>query len=352
MVKKEQIFKIAKEKGIIKSREINNIFDVSRQYINKLISSLVKEKKLIKIGSTRYAMYITPEYLKLHPDLLNNSYSKKFKNQIIEEHKILDDVENYFLPYKNLPENIKSIFDYAFLEMLNNAIEHSQTKTIHVSVSIDDNDLVFNVDDFGIGVYRNIKQKRNLNSEIEAIQDLLKGKMTTAPKLHSGEGIFFTSKVGDEFILDSYGYKFIANNTIPDIFVKKTHSVKKGTKVTFRINLDKKHHLNDIFKKYTNQSKDSDHGFDKTEIRIRLYTIGGVHISRSQARRIIDGLEKFKIVVMDYDKVPMVGQAFADEIYRIFQGKYPNIKIQNENMNEAVQFMIERAKQEAKIGRE
>jgi hypothetical protein len=48
----------------------------------------------------------------------------------------------------------------------------------------------------------------------------------------------------------------------------------------------------------------------------------------------------------------MVGQAFADEIYRVFQNKYPDIKIENEFMNEAVAFMVERAKNEAKVGRD
>ena len=54
--------------------------------------------------------------------------------------------------------------------------------------------LSFIVNDSGIGIFRNIMQKRNLKSELEAIQDLMKGKTTTMPESHSGEGIFFTSK--------------------------------------------------------------------------------------------------------------------------------------------------------------
>jgi ERCC4-type nuclease len=59
---------------------------------------------------------------------------------------------------------------------------------------------------------------------MEAIQDILKGKTTTMPKSHSGQGIFFTSKSGDLFILDSFGYQVIVDNKIPDVFVK---TVKK-----------------------------------------------------------------------------------------------------------------------------
>lgn len=344
----EKILDEVRKKGIIKTADLVGVFEVSRQYVSKLLSKLVDEKKLIKIGSTRSAFYTTEEYIQKHPEIAPTSYSKTLLNKNLEEHKIFNILEQNFLPLSVLSENIKSIFEYAFSEMLNNAIEHSTSKKIRIFVSLNKETLTFSIDDFGVGVFRNIMQKRELKSEIEAIQDLLKGKTTTAPKLHSGEGIFFTSKIGDEFILDSYGYQFIANNIIKDIFIKLVKGQKQGTKVTFRINTHDKHHLNDIFKKYTNIGKDSDYGFDKTEIRVRLYTMGGIHISRSQARRVLSGLEKFKIIVMDYDRVPTVGQAFADEIYRVFKNRKPEIIIQNINMNEAVRFMIERTQNEAK----
>ena len=95
-------------------------------------------------------------------------------------------------------------------------------------------------------------RERSLKSEFEAIQDLLKGKTTTMPKSHSGEGIFFTSKVGDRFILNSYGYQFIVDNELPDVFIEKVKNIKKGTRVNFNLNTSSSIHLNDIFKKYTN----------------------------------------------------------------------------------------------------
>lgn len=347
MLNKAKILQEIREKGVMKTSDFAG-FDVSRQYVSRLLSELVEENIIIKIGSTRSAFYTTEEYLQKNPKIAPSLYSKVLTNKNLEEHKIFDDIEKQFLPTIKVSENVKSIFEYAFSEMLNNAIDHSVSKRIKIFVSLNNEVLTFIVDDFGVGVFRNIMQKRGLNSEIEAIQDLLKGKMTTAPKFHSGEGIFFTSKVGDEFILDSYGYQFIANNIIKDIFIKKVRGQKQGTKVTFRININDRHHLNDIFKKYTNIDSDSNYGFDKTEVRVKLYAMGGVHISRSQARRVLSGLDKFKVVVMDYDKVPMVGQAFADEIYRVFKIKNPKIDIQNTNMNESVKFMVERSINEAK----
>jgi hypothetical protein len=348
MIIKDRIIQIAKEKGKIRTSDLSAEFSVSRQYLNRLLGELIETGKMLRIGGTRYAFYVLPEYASQHTEIFPNRYIKTFKNVSLEEHKILDQIEQAFPLLKKLPENVRSIFTYAFSEMLNNAIEHSQSKNISIEVSITNKALSFIVNDSGIGVFRNIMQKRNLKSELEAIQDLLKGKTTTMPKSHSGEGIFFTSKAGDLFILDSFGYQLIVNNEIPDVFIKKTKNLKKGTRVIFKLNTSTNHHLNAIFKKYTNIEGESDYGFDKTEVRVKLYTIAGVYISRSQARRVLSGLEKFKIIVFDFDKVPMVGQAFADEIFRVFHKKYPDIKLQEIHMNEGVKFMVERAKNEAK----
>ncbi|HBM45830.1 MAG: putative histidine kinase [Parcubacteria group bacterium GW2011_GWF2_38_76] len=347
MITKEQIIIIAKEKGKLRTTELATQFQVSRQYVNLLITELVGDEKLIKLGSTKNSFYVLPEYARAHKEIFPHKYLKLFKNEGLEEHHVLDKIEQTFPALKTLPENVRSIFTYAFSEMLNNAIEHSRSLRVGVEVSTPDNMLTFTIQDSGVGVFRNVMEKRRLNSELEAIQDILKGKTTTMPKSHSGEGIFFTSKAGDIFILDSYGYQLIIDNKIPDVFVKKVNKIKKGTRVTFKLSAVSGRHLSEVFKKYTDIGDDSDFGFDKTEIRVKLYTVAGVHISRSQARRVLFGLDKFKVVVLDFDKVPTVGQAFADEIFRVFQQKYPQVKIETENMSEGVNFMIERAKNEA-----
>jgi len=346
MLTKDQILQIANEKGELRSKDLTERFSISRQYAAVLLSVLVFERKLIKLGSTRNSFYVTPEYAESHKEIFPLRYEKTFKNEGLEEHKVLEQVEQTFPALKKIPENIRSIFVYAFSEMFNNAIEHSKSISIGVEVSVEKKMLSFTVADSGVGVFLNVMKQRGLASEMEAIQDILKGKTTTMPKSHSGEGIFFTSKAADLFILDSFGKQLIIDNTIPDVFVKES-SPKGGTKVTFQISADSNRHLSDIFNKYANFSEESDYGFDKTEIRVKLYVINGVNISRSQARRVLAGLEKFKIIVFDFDKVPTVGQAFADEVFRVFHNKYPYIKLETENMVEGVKFMVERAKNEA-----
>jgi anti-sigma regulatory factor (Ser/Thr protein kinase) len=350
MKNKEKILQLINQKGRLTS-EITGSIGVSRQYVNIVMSDLIAEKKVIKLGGTRNAFYVSTDYVHEHPDILPTIFKKKYKNISLEEHQVLMELEEKFPLISNIPENIKSIFTFAFSEMLNNAIEHSESKIISVEISLRNKKLSFIIEDSGVGVFRNIMKKKSLRSVIEAIQDLLKGKTTTMPKSHSGEGIFFTSKASDLFILDSFNHQLSIQTLLNDVKVKNITTSKRGTRVIFEISVDSELHLNDVFKKYTNLSEDSNHGFDKTEIRVKLFTTSGVHISRSQARRILSGLDKFKIILLDFDKVPVVGQAFADEIYRVFQNAHPGILIQEENMSEGVRFMVERAKNEAKAQR-
>ena len=348
MQNKDKILALIKERGRITSREITSKVGVSRQYVNLVVSGLVAEDRIVKLGSTRGAFYISRKYMEEHPEVLPTVFKGRYVNESLEEHKALLEIEDKLPQIKKLTENVRSIFTFAFSEMFNNAIEHSDSKFISVVVSVRDQDLSFEVNDAGVGVFRNVMKKKNLKSEIEAIQDLLKGKTTTMPKSHSGEGIFFTSKSSDKFVLSSFGHMLEINNLSDDISVRDTHAVKRGTHVGFAIDTTSTRHLNDVFRRYTNIGENSDHGFDKTEIRVKLFTSGGVHISRSQARRILAGLDKFKVILLDYENVPLVGQAFADEIYRVFQERHLDIRIENENMSESVRFMVERAKNEAK----
>jgi anti-sigma regulatory factor (Ser/Thr protein kinase) len=297
---------------------------------------LIKKGLLIKLGSTRSASYVLPKYA----GNIEWKFDRRYLNKNLAEHEVLEDIEGRAQFRQSLSENVRNIFEYTFSEMLNNAIEHSESENIHVIVEKNENNLLFQINDFGIGVFRNIMNDRKLKSELEAVQDLLKGKTTTQPQAHSGEGIFFTSKIADAFSLESFGYKLTIENNIEDLFFEEIKPSKKGTKVSFDIACNSERHLNDLFAEY--QTNPEEYAFDKTEIQIKLYTMGTIHISRSQARRVLTGLEKFKSITLDFDNVPNVGQAFADEIFRVFKNKNPDIQITPINMNKAVKFMIGR----------
>jgi hypothetical protein len=173
---------------------------------------------------------------------------------------------------------------------------------------------------------------------MDAIQDLLKGKETTAPEAHSGEGIFFTSKIADFLTLKSFGKKVVFDNIGQDIYIKDIQS-SKGTKVDFVLGLKSKKILSDLFNQYTDESLQ----FNKTGVKVKLYNRDVDYVSRSQARRILAGLDKFQTIELDFHNVETIGQAFADEVFRVWQTGHRDIKITIKNANENILFMIKRA---------
>ena len=262
-------------------------------------------------------------------------------NKNLEEHIVLEEIKKNTGIFLNISEQIAQTVSYAFSEMLNNAIEHSQSPVITIEMKKDTDHIHFKVIDKGIGIFKNIIQKKQLQNELEAIQDLEKGKLTTAPQAHSGEGIFFTSKIADIMIIQSGSKQLMFNNLLDDVFVKDIKNTL-GTKVSFSLALHSSKNISDIFAQYTDDSFQ----FSKTKVTVKLSALGAEYISRSQARRIVSGLDKFKTVVLNFKGIHFVGQGFADEIFRVWKKSFPHITIIPEHANDTIQCMIKRAGEE------
>ncbi len=327
--------KIARNKEI-KAVDIIKATGFSRAYIDRFFKELRDEGKIILIGKANQAHYViaSKKAVSRAKRKLLNAY-RILENKNLSEDIVLEEIKRETGIFLNLPKNVSDILDYAFLEMLNNAIEHSNSKKIIVIVKRDKSGIYFEIIDQGIGIFKNIMEKRNLKNELEAIQDLLKGKQTTKPEEHTGEGIFFTSKVTDRLIIKSSIKELIFDNRLKDVFIRDIKLIK-GTKVRFEISKKSKRELNKIFEEYAGQSYE----FSKTKVAVNLYKMDKAYISRSQARRVMAGLDKFKTIILNFKDVETIGQAFADEVFRVWQRKHPQIKINYINCNENVDFII------------
>jgi len=329
---------------LLKRKEIRvadmvKITKFSRAYVNRFFQELKNEGKISLIGKANKSRYVLASNArKIKKDIL--AINRILKNKGLSEDIILDEIKKESGIFNNLPQNASNIMDYAFTKMLNNAIDHSRSKEITVSMSRENGLISFEVIDFGVGIFNNIMSERKLNNKMEAIQDLLKGKQTTNPREHSGEGIFFTSKSADIFWIQSSRKKLIFDNIARDVFIKDAPETK-GTKITFELSEKTKKELNDTFKEFSGEAFE----FNKTKVRVDLFKMDNSYISRSQARRILAGLEKFKEIVLDFKGVDTVGQGFADEVFRVWQSNHQKKVIKYQNANENVLFMIKRAQE-------
>ena len=193
----------------------------------------------------------------------------------------------------------------------------------------------FSVKDGGIGAFHSIAEKFGLQDEHAAMIELIKGKTTTMPEAHSGEGIFFVSRSADRFVLRSHRLQIEWDRDRDDVFVSDPRFTR-GTLVKFEIRKDSRTRLEDVFGEFAPEHYD--YQFQKTRVLVKL--LRRDYVSRSEAKRLLYNLDKFSEIELDMRDVVNVGQGFADEVFRVFATANPEIVLRTTNAAKAVAAMI------------
>jgi excisionase family DNA binding protein len=227
---------------------------------------------------------------------------------------------------------------YGFTEILNNAIDHSNGSHAISQVWLDDHELAFRVTDDGEGVFAHLRAGLRLESMVEAAAELTKGKRTTWKERHTGEGIFFTSKAVTEFRISANGLRLTVDNEREDTALGVS-AVTSGSVVEATIALPPPRSLRAVFEQFA----DDDQKFTRSRPVVKLFGSGLTFVSRSEARRLLEGMDAFQDIDLDFAGVDDVGQGFIDEIVRVWPSLHPGVRVTPINMNAAVAFMIRRA---------
>ena len=325
--------------GDIKSSDVVRLCGCSRQAAARHLRELVYAGKIERLHSTRNARYIAAGAAKAAAKRRAADFKYVYPIHGLREELVFREAAVRLGLTGALSPNAYRIVDYAFTEMLNNAIEHSRAEQVRVHARIERGACYFTIADKGVGVFNSIRTKFGLGGDFEAVEHLLKGKQTTAPQQHSGQGIFFTSKIADRFTIESAGLRLVIDNSLPDTLLQEIRR-RKGTFVAFALRARSRKDLKALFEQYAH----AQYEFDTTRISVKLTAARDENISRSQARRLLFGLDQFKRIILDFNGVTGVGQAFADEIFRVFQRAHPHILIEPQNMCAAVAFMVARAR--------
>ena len=242
-----------------------------------------------------------------------------------------------------LPDNVRAIWHYGFTEMLNNAIDHCGGKqvAIHITKKPASTELVLR--DNGVGIFKKIQATLGLEDERHAVLELSKGKLTTDPQRHTGEGIFFTSRMFDAFHILSGNVFFSHTHAKEEDWILENRELQAGTCVFMELMNNAARTTKEVFDEYTSGDEQ---GFNKTVVPVCLAQYGNeLLISRSQAKRLLARVDRFKVVVLDFDNVAAIGQAFADEVFRVFVKQHPQIEVVPVKANQPVQQMIRRAQE-------
>ncbi len=305
------------------------IFKVSRQTIHSHLSALVNMGFLVAQGNTRARTY----------GLGSNRYHiQRYQLANLRESDVY--YQDFSFIFKDLPNNIEDICHYGFTEMLNNAIDHSGGEFVDVSTERNEDYVEIYISDNGEGIFKHIARVMNLSDPRESILELSKGKLTTDPDNHTGQGIFFTSRTFDSFYILSGDLGFSHRDGSRKDYLHHIDEVNEGTSVFMRITMNSPRLLEGVFDAFTG-TEDEDYAFNTTVVPVKLVLYEGEKlVSRSQAKRILNRVEKFKTVLLDFEDIDSIGQAFADEVFRVFARRNPHIMIQPINVTDNINRMI------------
>lgn len=305
-------------------------FGISRQSVHRYLHNLISDGLLEVEGRTRDKIY--------RPKVIRE---ETFYELIVPESDEAVIWRSKLRPlFEGIKDNVIDICQYGFTEMLNNVIDHSESKSVVLTFRLKPNCIEMWVEDEGIGIFNKITKELGLEDHRHAVLELSKGKLTTDRERHTGEGIFYTSRLFDEFGILS-GNLCFSHEYDKDDWLLETAEETKGTFISMKIGLNSKRTLKEIFDKFS--SSTDDYGFTRTHVPVALVRHGNENlVSRSQAKRLLARLEPFREVFLDFKGVEFIGQAFADEIFRVFKNSHPDIEIIWINTNDDIKKMINR----------
>lgn len=310
------------------AKKTTEVFGVSKSTVYNYIKELLQNGVLQKNGSSY--------------EIVSQKQMFEYENngRLSETRIFNSDIAPIF---KGFDKNVFSIWQYAFSEMMNNAIEHSSSDKITVVAVTNPLETTVMILDNGIGIFKNIQayMKKEHDRDIpldECATLLFAGKFTTAKRFHSGEGIFFTSHMMDNFFIISDNVLFTRNNFSDKQLQREKTEV--GTLVSMSLSNHTKKTAREVFDRFS----DVDEGFIKTQIPIAHIFPYGSPVSRSEGRRLGELISKFKQVNLDFVGVEDVGQAFCHEIFVVWQSAHPEATLNILNANDDVDWMIRRVK--------
>jgi hypothetical protein len=314
------------EEGI--AAKVTRKFGITRQAANRHLKSLTGQGSLVADGSTRKRSYKIAE-------TASEKFQYDIKPGLAEDVVWREDIQPFL---GELPDNVLQIWNYAFTEMFNNAIDHSGGTYIHVVVKKSAVNTEILIMDDGIGIFKKIQNALDLPDEKQAIFELQKGKLTTDSVNHSGQGIFFTSRMVNGFDILSGGVYFgheLGNETD---WMMDRDAYMSGTSIFLKVENNTARTIKEVYAKY---SVNGTEAFNKTIVPVKLAKYGNDQlVSRSQAKRVLVRVDRFSQVIFNFEGVDMIGQAFADQIFRVFAAEHPDVDLIPSHANGEIMSLI------------
>ena len=248
-----------------------------------------------------------------------------------------------FAPCFTLPEALNRMAQHSFTELLNNAIDHSGGSEVNVSMRQTPSHFQLLITDNGCGLFERVSKSFAISDPHLALLELCKGKLTSAPDLHTGQGLYFTSQLADVFAIHANGVAFQRHEWEPVQWRTTRHGGQLGTSIFMGLALDTQRTLDEVLRAHSADGKG--YGFERTTVPLHLLTSNGSLTSRADAKRAVARLTDFHRVEIDFAGVKDVGHAFADEMFRVFGRDHPETQLVPVGMTPQIMDMVNSLRQ-------
>lgn len=329
----ELVDRIAKDKDSFSVSAFSKEFGLTTQSVYRYLNQLVSDNKIKKIKNGKKSIFTFID---------KAIYFEKSLDGLAEDSVWRNEIRPFL---SEIPQVAYDNLYYAFTEMLNNAIDHSGGTKVKITIEKNIHEVTVFIADNGIGIFKKIADAMGLEEKSFAILELAKGKFTTDPESHTGEGVFFSSKVVDVFGIFSEDLVFLGPTSTTLPYINRSKTFRNGTLVLFSVYNSHQETTKEVFDKFTEAPES--YGFTKTIVPVRLLEYGDERplvVSRSQAKRLMVRFERFENIILDFSGIDEIGQGFADELFRVFPKQHPNSTLTPINCSEEVNQMIIRAK--------
>jgi len=300
---------------------------ISRSAANNLLKKLVAGQWLVNQGTAR-----RPHH---QPGALRQVVQPYALEGLLEDLPWRRD----FAPYFVLPTEVRRMAQHAFTELVNNAVEHSDGKTVTVSMRQTPLHMQLLVSDDGCGVFNRIAQSFAITDPTLALFEISKGKLTSAPDRHSGHGLFYSSRLADVFDLHANSAAFQYRGWGGRSWHATRSAPHTGTSIYLAIALDTTRTLDEVLRAQSDGGYG--YGFERTRVPLRLLSVDDALASRADAKRVAARLTQFGTAEIDFTGVERVGHSFADELFRVFSRDNPQLQLVPLGMNPQVAQMVQ-----------
>lgn len=347
----EVVESLLSERGGFSSAELSERTGLTRQALHRHLSSWVLEGRLQRQGRARATRYLPgPGNSSCPPESRPRGRApaglgRTYRVEGLSPQAAWRDLQAWLgSQAPGIGDTALAVLEWVTCELVANGLAHAQSPYLSLRAHADSDRVALALADAGLGAFETLRRKLGASSALDALQWLSNPPATPAagPPDPACRGLRSVSHMVELFELDANGFEWSVDNALGETAVSEVPEVPRhssgtgetggaGTEVRVSVALDTQTHPADIL-----AHRPAIHG---TRV-LALRDFGRRLFTRSDARRLLEGMDLYAEIVLDFDGIEGTGLGFVDELLRVWPIRHPLTRLRVQGAGAAVAFML------------